>query len=39
MNARVRQVPADHTPIVSAPRPVVDIILDAARESAKANRG
>ena len=39
MNARVRQIPADHTPIVSAPGPVVDIILEAVRESARANRG
>jgi pimeloyl-ACP methyl ester carboxylesterase len=39
MNARVRQIPADHTPIVSATGPVVDIILDAVRESAKANHG
>lgn len=39
MKARVRAIPADHTPIVSAPALVVDIILDAVRDSAKASRG
>jgi hypothetical protein len=39
MKAHVRAIPADHTPIVSAPGPVVDIILDAVRDSAKASRG
>jgi pimeloyl-ACP methyl ester carboxylesterase len=39
MKARVHAIPADHTPIVSAPGPVVDIILDAVRESARASRG
>jgi pimeloyl-ACP methyl ester carboxylesterase len=34
MKARVRPHAADHTPIVTAPGAVVDIILDAVRESA-----
>ena len=34
MKARVRTHPADHTPIVTAPSAVVDIILEAAREAA-----
>ena len=34
MKARVRAYPVDHTPIVTAPRVVVDTILDAVRESA-----
>ena len=33
MNARVRSHPVDHTPIVTAPGVVVDIILDAVREA------
>ena len=39
MNAHVQAVSADHTPIISSPVVVVDIILDAVRESAKASRG
>ena len=39
MNAHVQAVSADHTPIISSPGVVVDIILDAVRESAKASRG
>jgi len=34
MKARVRSHAADHLPIVTAPGAVVDIILDAVRESA-----
>jgi hypothetical protein len=34
MKARVRSHAADHTPIVTAPGAVVDIILEAVRESA-----
>jgi pimeloyl-ACP methyl ester carboxylesterase len=34
MKARVRTHPADHTPIVTAPSAVVDIILEAARDVA-----
>jgi pimeloyl-ACP methyl ester carboxylesterase len=34
MKARVRAIFADHTPIVSSPGAVVDIILDAVHESA-----
>lgn len=30
MNARTRAYPVDHTPLVTAPDVVVDIILDAA---------
>jgi pimeloyl-ACP methyl ester carboxylesterase len=33
MKARVRMHRADHTPMVTAPGPVVDVILDAARAS------
>jgi pimeloyl-ACP methyl ester carboxylesterase len=33
MKARVRSHPVDHTPIVTAPGVVVDIILDAVREA------
>jgi hypothetical protein len=39
MKARVRTISADHTPIISSPEPVVDIILDAVREGAKASGG
>jgi pimeloyl-ACP methyl ester carboxylesterase len=39
MKARVREIPADHTPIISSPGPVVDFIVEAVRESAKASRG
>jgi pimeloyl-ACP methyl ester carboxylesterase len=34
MKAKVRSHPADHTPIVTAPGAVADIILEAMRESA-----
>jgi pimeloyl-ACP methyl ester carboxylesterase len=34
MKARVRPIPADHAPIVTAPAAVVDVILDAVHESA-----
>jgi pimeloyl-ACP methyl ester carboxylesterase len=34
MKAQVRSYPADHTPIVTAPGPVVDIILDAVDATA-----
>ena len=33
MKARTRSHPVDHTPIVTAPRVVVDIILDAMRDA------
>ena len=33
MQARVRSLPVDHTPLVTAPGAVVDIILDAVRET------
>jgi pimeloyl-ACP methyl ester carboxylesterase len=33
MQARMREHPVDHTPIVTAPGPVVEIILDALRET------
>lgn len=39
MKARVREIPADHTPIISSPGPVVDFIVEAVRESAKASGG
>ena len=39
MKARVREILADHTPIVSSPDAVVDFIVEAVRESAKTNRG
>jgi pimeloyl-ACP methyl ester carboxylesterase len=32
MKARVRTAPADHMPMVTAPSPVVDIVLEAVRE-------
>lgn len=35
MNARTRAYPVDHTPLVTAPDVVVDIILDAARAGEK----
>jgi pimeloyl-ACP methyl ester carboxylesterase len=35
MKARIRSHRADHTPIVTAPSAVVDIILEAVRESAR----
>ena len=34
MEARIQIHPADHTPIVTAPGPVIDIILEAVRASA-----
>jgi pimeloyl-ACP methyl ester carboxylesterase len=34
MQARVRALPVDHTPLVTAPGAVVDIILDAVRTAA-----
>jgi pimeloyl-ACP methyl ester carboxylesterase len=34
MKARARSLPVDHTPLVSAPGVVVDIILDAVRDAA-----
>jgi pimeloyl-ACP methyl ester carboxylesterase len=34
MGARVRVEPVDHTPMATAPEPVVDIILDAVENSA-----
>ena len=34
MKARVQAHPVDHTPIVTAPGVVTDIILEAVRESA-----
>ena len=39
MNAHIRAVSADHTPIVSSPGAVVDVILDAVRDNAKASGG
>ena len=39
MKARVREIPADHTPIISSPDAVVDFVVEAVRESAKINRG
>ena len=36
MGAHVRTRPVDHTPLVTAPAHVVDIILDAARDAAAA---
>ncbi len=39
MKAHVRAVSADHTPIVSSPGAVVEIILDAVRENAKTSGG
>jgi hypothetical protein len=32
MNARVRTAAADHMPMLTAPPPVVDILLEAMRE-------
>lgn len=32
MKARVRTVPADHVPMVTAPSAVVDIVMEAVRE-------
>jgi pimeloyl-ACP methyl ester carboxylesterase len=38
MNARVRSLPVDHTPLVTAPGAVVEIILDAVRDLAGEKR-
>jgi pimeloyl-ACP methyl ester carboxylesterase len=35
MNARVRSLQVDHTPLVTAPGTVVDIILDAVRDTVR----
>ena len=32
MKARVRTAPADHMPMITAPRAVIDIVLEAVRE-------
>jgi len=37
MKAQVRAYPVDHTPSVTAPNAVVDVILDAVRNTAAAN--
>jgi hypothetical protein len=34
MDARIRSEKVDHTPLVTAPEPVVDIILEAVASSA-----
>jgi len=39
MKARVHEIPADHTPIISSPDTVVSFIVEAVRESAKISRG
>jgi pimeloyl-ACP methyl ester carboxylesterase len=39
MKASLRSISADHTPIISSPGAVVDVILEAVRETAKASRG
>jgi pimeloyl-ACP methyl ester carboxylesterase len=39
MKAHVRPVSADHSPIVSSPGAVVDVILEAVRENAQASGG
>jgi len=39
MKARVREIAADHTPIISSPDAVVGFIVEAVRESARINRG
>ena len=39
MQARVRSVPVDHTPLITAPGAVVDIILDAVRNATEALSG
>ena len=36
MKAEVRSYPVDHTPSVTAPNAVVDIVLDALRNTAPA---
>ena len=36
MGARARTRPVDHTPLITAPADVVDIILDAVRDVATA---
>jgi hypothetical protein len=35
MKARIRSHPVDHTPLVTAPSPVVDIIREAIGEAVK----
>ena len=37
MKAQVRSYPVDHTPSVTAPNAVVDVILDALRSTAQTN--
>jgi hypothetical protein len=37
MNAQVRSYPVDHTPSVTAPNAVVDVILEAMRNTASAS--
>jgi pimeloyl-ACP methyl ester carboxylesterase len=39
MKARLRAIPSDHTPIISSPGAVVDFIVEAVRENAKASGG
>jgi hypothetical protein len=38
MQARVRSLPVDHTPLVTAPGAVVDITLDAVRNATEGQR-
>jgi pimeloyl-ACP methyl ester carboxylesterase len=33
MAAKIKSVPVDHTPSITAPAPVIDIVLEAARET------
>ena len=33
MGAKIRSHPVDHTPLVTAPKPVVDVILEAVAAS------
>jgi pimeloyl-ACP methyl ester carboxylesterase len=39
MKARLRAISSDHTPIISSPGAVVDFIVEAVRENAKASGG
>jgi pimeloyl-ACP methyl ester carboxylesterase len=39
MKARLRAISSDHTPIISSPSAVVDFIVEAVRENAKASGG
>jgi pimeloyl-ACP methyl ester carboxylesterase len=39
MKARLRAISSDHTPIISSPGAVVDYIVEAVRENAKASGG